>query len=134
MAGNKRSTIILIFMPMPTPTAPVALLSRYFMAVIITCLVSIAPAAATVPEYQTYEQSVPGSVLELDGTFGELQDADNQRREHAARRRALLKDIFWNSASLVLPAHLLPEPATRGQPGQRGLGRRWRPELSHGEL
>ena len=84
---------------MPTPTAPITLLSRYFIPVIVACLIYIAPAAATMPEYQSYEQPVPGSVLDLDGTFGDLPY--DESRERRRLRRELLKNIFWDSADLV---------------------------------
>ena len=73
-----------------------------FLVVLAACFIFIAPAEATGPEYQSYQQPAPESVLELDSTFGELPDAERQRLEQRRQRRELLKHIFWDAADLVL--------------------------------
>ncbi len=75
---------------------------RYFLAVLVASFIFIAPAEATGPDYQSYQQPAPESVLELDSTFGELPDAEKQRQEQRRQRRELLKHIFWDAADLVL--------------------------------
>jgi hypothetical protein len=74
----------------------------YFLPVLVTCLFFMAPAEATGPEYQSYEQPAPESVLELDSTFDETPDTERQRRERRRQRRELLKQIFWDGADLML--------------------------------